>query len=639
VSRLVVAGYEPVRLDKVIVASGAVYETPGTSATTGDVYSGDMRENVGKAQVSTGVNLANFGTTSAPMTQRQPGTFNQRIIHHSAGAYTNGVAQHGLSGGNGMATLYDSVGNELSHELGHSYGLGHYPGFDAGLEGDARAINSSHHSESGWGYIAYRDRMRTNLADGSFKPDGVDVNGVPFMQSFAGQYNYNVDAMAGGYDASNLSRYTHHTGYSAARIQDGLRSVVPDSGYPSGYRDWSTAEGAWVDARTVDPAFSTPAPAEVGVPVFTLLGGYNPANAAQTVLYPAFRSNYGNTFDHPAPDTTGTDPARQCWMEVSHADGRVDNITVDASDGVKQVNINLAESADPNRARLLCRAAGLTTQLGSTVAIATELAPMAPAVVIGQEAGYRDLEAVEIPELDEKLRALVGDPTPTLDSQGLLLLESWADKLSGLSPEAQEVAVTLLRQRADAEVVDRFVDEHRTELDAGEPAAVRTLRDLLVRRGMVESETQVLPTGTRVTVDGGKCLAVDTAADPLKVVATTSPDLCTDGPEQRWSMDARGAIHSALHPELCIGAATPVSLAPCNARTQAQVWVQEEDGHLQSAAKPTSYLDLYRSTHQPGLYGRSTGSNQIWEGLTVSPNPALVTLHSDSLAMLARLEL
>src|SRR5690606_9331977 len=105
VSRLVVARHEPLRLDPVLRASEALSASPGTSATTGDVYSGDLRENVGKAQFSTGVNLANFGIPSAPMNQVQPGTFNQRVYHHSAGAYTNGRVVHGLSGGNGMATL------------------------------------------------------------------------------------------------------------------------------------------------------------------------------------------------------------------------------------------------------------------------------------------------------------------------------------------------------------------------------------------------------------------------------------------------------------------------------------------------------------------------------------------------------
>src|SRR5690606_20248938 len=125
---------------------------------------------------------------------------------------------------------------------------------------------------------------------------------------------------------SDLSRYTHHTGYSAVRIQQSLRTVVPDASYPSGYRDWDLATGSWVDAKARNAAFSAAKPRAVGVPVVTLLGGYNPANPAQTVLYPASRSNYGNGFTLPAPHTTSTGAARQRWAGATYAGGRADDV-------------------------------------------------------------------------------------------------------------------------------------------------------------------------------------------------------------------------------------------------------------------------------------------------------------------------
>lgn len=57
-----------------------------------------------------------------------------------------------------MTTLYDTKGNEFSHEIGHHYGLGHFPG-----EKDGNHFWSGHHHDSGWGYIGYRKRMRANL--------------------------------------------------------------------------------------------------------------------------------------------------------------------------------------------------------------------------------------------------------------------------------------------------------------------------------------------------------------------------------------------------------------------------------------------------------------------------------------------
>ncbi|MBD7994248.1 hypothetical protein H9639_02925 [Arthrobacter sp. Sa2CUA1] len=631
VSKLTMAIYEPVRLDKVIVASGAIYDQK--SAVNGDVYSGDMRESVGKAQVSSGINLANFGTTSGPMDQKQPGTFNQRIIHHSAGNYANGVQAHGLSGGNGMATLFDSVGNELSHELGHSYGLGHYPGVDTSKQGDERVINASHHSESGWGYIAYRDRMRSNLsADTAFTAAGFDLSAGNFTQNYQGIYNYHRDTMSGGANSSTLSRYTHLTGYSAEITQRSLRTVVPDLAYPSGYRDWDSAAGGYVDAKAKTPSFSAPRPSQVGVPVYTLLGGYNPGKPEQTVLYPAFRSNYGNVFNLPQADTAATDSTRRCWMEISFQDGRVDKTALLATDGVKQFNINLSQADKPTGASINCRVNGTTTTLGSPVTIATDQEPLRPAVVIGQDAGYEALRAVELPELEAKLQAVADQDVPLLDTDGTVLLASWKDDLSGLTPAAQQTAAAVQEQVAAAASVDAFIQRHQAKLDAGDAPATAELFTLMSSLGLVESPTQVLPAGGRLEVDGGHCLVL--GAD-LGVTVPQDKTLCADTAAQRWVMDARGAVHSEARPDLCLVPGTPVKVASCTTAAAAQVWIAEADGHLKSAV--SNYLDFHRHQGIAGMYGRTSGTNQIWTGLAASANPGMATLKSSSLATLSGL--
>lgn len=67
-----------------------------------------MRENTAKSTFSTGINLANWGVTSSSMqSQEQPQVTQSVVIHHAAGNYSNGVQGHGLSGGNGILTLYD----------------------------------------------------------------------------------------------------------------------------------------------------------------------------------------------------------------------------------------------------------------------------------------------------------------------------------------------------------------------------------------------------------------------------------------------------------------------------------------------------------------------------------------------------
>lgn len=632
VSKLTMAIYEPVRLEKVIVASGAVYEEK--SSVNGDVYSGDLRESVGKAQVSTGINLANFGTTSGPMDQRQPGTFNQRIIHHSAGNYANGVELHGLSGGNGMATLYDSVGNELSHELGHSYGLGHYPGIDTSKQGDDRVINASHHSESGWGYIAYRDRMRSNLSSNTaFTAEGFDLSAGKFSQNYQGIYNYHRDTMSGGSNSSTLSRYTHVTGYSTDITQRSLRTVVPDLAYPSGYRDWDAAAGQYVDAKEKTPAFSAPRPTEVGVPVYTLLGGYNPAKPEQTVLYPVFRSNYGNVFSLPQVDSETTDSTRRCWLEVTFADGRVDKTALQASDGVKQFNVNLAHADQPSGASIYCRTNGTTTKLGNSISIAANQEPLRPAVVIGQDAGYEALRSVELPELEAKLQAVAGRAAPVLDTDGAVLLASWKDDLRALSPAARDIAGSVLAQMEAAASVDAFIRVNQEPLESRNAAVTAELFSLLDSAGFTESTSQVLPAGGRLLVDGGHCLVL---GEDLGVTVPRDKTLCADTASQRWFQDARGAIHSELRPDLCLVPGTPVSTSPCVPTAGAQVWNQEADGHLKSAV--SSYLDFYRNQGIAGMYGRTNGSNQIWTGMAAAGSPGTAVLSAASLAAIAGLD-
>lgn len=635
VSRLVMAQYETVELDKVIVASGAIYTKDSPSPAQGGVYSGDMRENVGKAQVSTGINLATFGITSSPMNQSQPGITNQRVIHHSAGLYANGRQTHGLSGGNGMATLYDSVGNELSHELGHSYGLGHYPGMRWNLTGDEIARHATHHLESGWGYIAHRGLMRSNLSTNAFAPT-MSINGATFTENLAGRYNFNTDTMAGGWDASPVSDYTHVTGYSQKRIQSSLKTLTADTAYPSGYRDWDATAGRWVDAKAKTPSFNRPRPAKVGVPVRTILGGYNPADPSQALLYPAFRSNYGVTFDLPQAAVTGTSATRVCWAEITFRSKPTQHVQIDASNGVKQVNINVAEADKPTGAQLACRQDGVTTLLGNRIKIDPDLPAMAAPVVVGQEAGYEALRTQELKAMTPRLEALAGDAVPVLSASDQIALRGWSDDLSALSPAARKVAERAQELADQATLVSAFAAQHSSTMaDAAASGAQQDLLRHLTDRGFLDSPGRVLPRGAVVTVDGGKCLTLAQDEDGTTSVHVTPKAAdCTGSSAERWFADVSGRIHPADRPELCLKAASPTTAEPCSLSDAAQRWTFEPDGHIMSVSRPGSALDLNRQTNKPILYSRTSGSNQIWRGLSTSGNTLLGALSSRGLTEL-----
>lgn len=139
ISKLIIGNYADMTLDRVIISSGVIYDKAvnGSSAVEGGWHAGDMRESVGKSQVSIGINLADAGQTSNNMRQTYSRAYKQITSHHAWGMYTNGRIEHGGSGGNGIGTLTHSSGNEASHEWGHDHGLGHYPGQDLTTAGRA----------------------------------------------------------------------------------------------------------------------------------------------------------------------------------------------------------------------------------------------------------------------------------------------------------------------------------------------------------------------------------------------------------------------------------------------------------------------------------------------------------------------
>merc|ERR1711862_245195 len=155
----------------------------------GGWHSGDMRQHTGKILLSHGIDLANYGISSSWAQSESPHPFTCAFLaaHNTVGMYQNGRQVHGGSGGNGMITLDASVGNEFSHEVGHNYGLGHYPGgFEGSVHRPPNKINSS------WGWDS-----KTNLFFPNFSPNdtGKDQCMDDKCQSpFLGKYKYGTDS-------------------------------------------------------------------------------------------------------------------------------------------------------------------------------------------------------------------------------------------------------------------------------------------------------------------------------------------------------------------------------------------------------------------------------------------------------------
>ncbi|MDA9557284.1 M66 family metalloprotease [Vibrio sp.] len=164
-SQFTVAKYNPLHLTEVMMPDGTLYTQ--SSSDEGSGHTGDMRQRIVKEFIADSISNANYGVTSSePSEKGQLFNAGQINVHTSQGLYNNGVVVHGWSGGAGRATLAESIGNEFSHEIGHNWNLGHYPG---GRNGSAHRPADEINSTWGWDseYNTFRpnfDKNQTGLA-------------------------------------------------------------------------------------------------------------------------------------------------------------------------------------------------------------------------------------------------------------------------------------------------------------------------------------------------------------------------------------------------------------------------------------------------------------------------------------------
>jgi len=584
VSKLVNAHYQEMQLDKVIIASGKIYVQ--VSDDEGSVYSGDMRQNVAKEQISTGINEANWGRSSTANRESNPQLTARITMHHAQGYYQNGVQAHGLSGGAGIGTLYSSHGNELSHELGHNYGLGHYPGRNGN-----DVYWAAHHADSGWGYIAHRNRMRANLhwtADNS----GITVvDGIKSSEIFAGTYSYNKDAMSGGSVVSAQSAYTHHTGYSANKIQHWLAPKwIADTSFTTGYKKW--VDGQFVEANG---SGQYRIPEKVGVPVVTLLGGYDPVSGQQkAVLYPAFVSNYGNVFDL-AESSIATS---QCAMDVAYANGQTEKILLDGNriqnNYINKFHINLEASRQPEEATLYCHENGVKNVL-ATIDIPSQLPPIQDAVVVGEERGFQQLQRLELATLENQLLQFNDGESVLLPLQHRQVLDAW-NNTETLSASAQVILDEYKQQLQKYELVEAWVNKE------GAPNSAE-LRMMMVDLGLGVVQ---IPQGAVIRSDRNNgCLTLK--SNDTVTVETGS----CDAQNQKWFMDGLGKIHSAEKPGMCLLSSNSDSVVqPCENQAQF-MWAEDENRRLQIGSVSGKCLD-YTSAGSAILYNCHGYENQKW---------------------------
>lgn len=345
-SRLVVVQYETVHFTEIMLPTGKFYNS--VSDDDGGVYSGDMRQWIGKILLSHGINLANYGISSSLGQSESPHPFTCAFLtgHNTVGLYQNGRVVHGLSGGNGMITLVSSTGNEFSHEVGHNYGLGHYVGgFDGSVHRAADEINSS------WGWDS---RFNTFIPNFSPNDTGDDTCLENTCESpFMGKYRYGTDSMAGGSPHWD-NRYTMYTPYVSKVIQDFLESkAVWDPSSSTGFRKFNPASGEMEEFTNNDNGQKVPR--LYRVPVTTILGYYDSGLSLQSYVYPALHGAYGFVYSDEGGSSTGTPDGCELVVETDRKVLVYDLDTNADPDGMKKFHVNVATEDNPSKASIYCK--------------------------------------------------------------------------------------------------------------------------------------------------------------------------------------------------------------------------------------------------------------------------------------------
>ncbi len=566
--------YEDRLLKKVIISSGKIY-TNKSDYVGANHYSGDMREDVAKAQVSVGIDFANKGVIDSPLNQKHQIAHDMFYftVHHANGKYTdeNGKAvtiKHGLSGGNGIGTLSASTGNEFSHEVGHGYGMGHFPFINDASNGSVHGYSTS------WGYDAYKHRMRANVAWNS-TPNAEMFQEKWFITPFQNYYNWNRDSMAGGSADSAISRYTHSTARSTRQIQKNIadKYFLSDEKNDKGeyyYRSWDKVRQEYSKATEENFLNNRINPTQKGVPVITILGGYDPQSPYNAVIYPYFRGNWGNVFASIFKDSLPDNATS--YLEITYYDNKTTQYVV-LSDKryekniINKFHINIAERDKPETITLYVnKAKNDNTTINKTV----YSNPLSKAIVIGRENGYQsviDNDTIYLNDL--LLNKAIDNYTLSAKEKEIIEILYRYNKLNNLLPNQKAVAQDYINKKNKIDEIDMFIYNNYELLENNNMQASNNLKNMLSTSGLGTVEFKF----NQAEING-KCIEVYSSEASNMAVRVVA---CNDSKNQRWARDKSGRIHSAVYPGYCLGINNMEVLQLCSDNPNQQWKVSNSD--------------------------------------------------------------
>ena len=570
-SKFVNAMYEARELNVVILANGTIYDKSGargdrqSSYPNAGAHSGDMREEVGKAAVSAAINLANRGVFSSPLNQDNQNHYDVHMMmaHFAQGKYVpnknhpTGVVLHGLSAGNGIGTLEYSEGNEFSHEMGHGLNSGHWPFLDEAIKGNLPANGSIHGKYSSWGYDAYYNKLKSNFFWLRNKPSEwgwLDNKNVKIERAFEGKYGWLTDSMASG-SQNGHSRYIHGVDRPARVIQKDylehryVLSPVKNKYGEYYYMKWDKEKGYYTS--DVDKNFlkNRPNPTDKGIPVITILGGYDPDNSDKVVLYPYFRGNYGHVFSQfflkEIPDNTLNYIKVENGKEnetfyVALANKRINgNI-------INKLHVNVPESFRPTKISLV-----VNDKIYSQV-INPEIykRKLPDPVIIGQEYGYNSLN-LELGRQVSNIKSVNDIKDGVKQAVINLYINNALNEEFVKNNDALKIALDYVENNKKSMEDTIFVDGIYNELNSSDQTVKNAALEKIKKHFNIPADTsKIINNNAEIITVGGHCVGYDGTRKPVLKPLNNGCD--QNNNSNKWVMDNIGRIHNGEHPNKCL---------------------------------------------------------------------------------------
>nr|BFD32999.1 hypothetical protein GTC16762_26170 [Pigmentibacter ruber] len=365
VAKLKLGTYLPLEIkDKIVMSNGQEYTPSNLSTSIGNWHNGDMREEILKGVFGQGISRANYGITNSALQEQQFYNFKQIQIHSGTGSYSNGKdVVHGGSGGNGLATLDQTLGNEFSHELGHSFNVMHFHGGD---------MYNFQNENSGWGYDANRNVMLGSLIWNRNKHQ----KSAPYWKNI---FQFNAHPMAGATENGNVSKFTQFTNFTAQVVQQDLESYpVISADSPTGYKIWNDYHKDMIILWNSN----YPKPQYFDVSVMTLVGFYDPFGELQSHIYPAIYGNLGYVYSYE------NQKQEDCWLEVE-SEYKIDRIPLSSKRFIENkmnlFHVNfIYENIKYKHANIFCNIKGNIKKL-STLKIEQPQSTLLKGVIISDE--------------------------------------------------------------------------------------------------------------------------------------------------------------------------------------------------------------------------------------------------------------